>query len=207
MSSKYVVGTGVLLQWAAASWAEVQPELHLHLVDVGQGADYGFDLDPLEGVLPADASAFVAWGPQFLNFRRLELMGELKRRGFRMPPLICKGALVPGSVKIAENAAIGAGAIVGVQCEIGYNAVVGAGAHIGVGTCIEHSAWLAPGVFVGSASRVGAHATLGMGLLVHDGVHIGKQCVLQKPGPVVANVPAKTFHLASFADPVVVYGS
>lgn len=207
MPCKYVVGLGPELDWALAAWAEVAPTLTLHKLVLHQDTSYAFDLSVLDGMLTDGATAFVAMGPQFLNFRRFELMGIVKSLGFKMPPLVCPGAVVTATAKLGENSFIGAGALVGVGAEIGFNCVVGAGAHIGAGTKIGHSAWLAPGVLVGSACTVGAHATLDMGVLVPDGLHVGKQCVLQKPGRLVADVAAKTFHLASFADPVVVYGS
>ena len=152
-------------------------------------------------------TAFVALGPQFLNFRRFELMGLVKAMGFKMPPLVCRGAVVAASAQVGENSWIGAGALVGADAQLGFNCVLGAGAQVGAGSRIGHSVWLAPGVLVGTACTVGAHATLDMGVLVANGVQIGKQCVLQKPGRVAADVPAKRFHLASFTEPVVVYGS
>ncbi len=206
MPCKYVVGAGPELDWALAAWAEVEPTCTLHRLMLRQDASYAFDLSALDGMAQG-ATAFVAMGPQFLNFRRFELMGIVKSLGFKMPPLVCPGAVVAATAKLGENSCIGAGALVGVGAEIGFNCVVGAGAHIGAGAKIGHSAWLAPGVLVGSACTVGAHATLEMGVLVPDGLHVGKQCVLQKPGRLAADVAAKTFHLASFADPVVMYGS
>lgn len=207
MPCKYVVGLGPELDWALAAWAEVEPTSTLHRLVLRQDASYAFDLSALDGMAADGATAFVAMGPQFLNFRRFELMGIVKALGFKMPPLVCRGAVVAASAKLGENSYIGAGALVGARAEMGFNCVVGAGAHIGAGAKIGNSAWLAPGVLVGSACTVGAHATLEMGVLVPDGLQVGKQCVLQKPGRLATDVAAKTFHLASFANPVVVYGS
>jgi len=196
-----------MLDWALAAWAEVDPTLTLHKLALQQDASYAFDLSALCNMSLDGATAFVAMGPQFLNFQRFELMGVVKSLGFKMPPLVCPGAVVAATAKLGENCSIGAGALIGVGADIGFNCVVGAGAHIGAGTRIGHSAWFSPGVLVGSACTIGAHATLDMGVLVPDGMHVGKQCVLEKPGRLTADVKAKIFHLVSFADPVVVYGS
>jgi UDP-3-O-[3-hydroxymyristoyl] glucosamine N-acyltransferase len=207
MPCKYVIGVGPMLDWALLAWAEVAPALELRKITLQQDHSYAFDLSVLEALRPEEGTAFVAMDHQFLNFRRFELMGLVKAKGFKMPPLVCRGAVVAATAKLGENSCIGAGALVGVGAEIGFNCVVGAGAQIGAGAKIGHSVWLAPGVLVGSACTVGAHTTLEMGVLVPDGLQVGKQCVLQKPGRLAADVAAKTFHLASFTDPVVVYGS
>ena len=51
-SKKYVIGTGALLQWAMASWAEVACDEQLHAVDVGQDTDYRFNLRDLAELSP-----------------------------------------------------------------------------------------------------------------------------------------------------------
>lgn len=207
MPCKYVVGAGPELDWALAAWAEVEPTLVLHRIALQQDASYAFDLSVLDDIPLDDATAFVALGHQFLNFRRFELMALVKSLGFKMPPLVCPGAMVAATAKLGENSFIGAGALVGVGADIGFNCVVGAGAQVGAGTKLGSSVWLAAGVLLGTGCSVGAHAILDMGMLVSDGVQLGKQCVLQKPGRVAADVAAKTFHLASFASSVMVWGS
>jgi carbonic anhydrase/acetyltransferase-like protein (isoleucine patch superfamily) len=206
LSCKYVVGAGPELDWAMAAWAAVEPTVALHKITLQQDASYAFDMSVLDEMSVKGATAFVALGSQFLNFRRFELMGLVKSMGFKMPALVCPGAVIVASARIGENSFIGPGALVGVDAEIGFNCVVGAGANIGASTKLGNSAWLASGVVVGTACRIGAHATVGMGVLVRDGVQIGKHCVLDKPGAVVSDVVAKTFHLTSFVDPVVVLG-
>ncbi|WP_295954376.1 DapH/DapD/GlmU-related protein [Rhodoferax sp.] len=198
---------GSMLDWALSAWAELAPELELRKIVLSQDKSHAFDLSELQALQSEDGTAFVAMGHQFLNYRRFELMGMLKAMGFKMPPLVCCGAVVAASARVGENSFIGSGALVGVDADIGFNCVVGAGANIGASTKIGNSAWLAPGVLVGATSSIGAHTIVGMGVLVRDGVQIGKQCVLEKHGPVATDVVAKTFHLASFADPVVIFGS
>jgi UDP-3-O-[3-hydroxymyristoyl] glucosamine N-acyltransferase len=204
---KYVVGAGPELDWAMAAWAEVDPTIELRRVALQQDPSYAFDMSVLDEMSLDGSTAFAALGAQFLNFRRFELMAQVKSMGFKMPPLVCRGAVVAASAKLGENSFIGAGALVGVGADIGFNCVVGAGAQIGAGTKLGPSVWLAPGVLLGPGCSVGPHAILDMGVMVSDGVQVGKQCVLQKPGRVAADVAAKTFHLASFASPVMVWGS
>lgn len=191
--TKYIVGNGHLLEWALAAWAEVEPGTTLHAIDVGQDSDYRFDLQALDRISAQGATAFAPWNSQFLNFRRLELMGELKARGFRMPPLVCRTATVAANVRIGENSMVGAGAVVEAGCQIGINCRIGALASIGPASRLGNSAWLADGVRVGATARIEANAILGWGVIVQDGVTIGRQCVLDVEGRRALDMPAKTF--------------
>lgn len=206
-SKKYVIGTGSLLQWAMASWAEVAGDESLHAIDVGQEADYRFELRDLAELSPQDATAFVAWGPQFLNFRRLELMGELKARGFKMPALVCRGAVVAASATLGENCAVGAAAVLGALCKVGFNSYIGAAAVIGNGATLGSSVWLADGVQIGSSARVGNNATIGYGVTVENSVAIGRQCILDIPGRYNTALADKVFITAAFPSGVLVINS
>lgn len=205
-SEKYVLGHGAELQWALAAWAEVEPETKLHPIEVGQDTDYRFNLDSLACIDHANtnATAFVIWGPQFLNFRRLELMGEIKGRGLKMPPLICRGAYVAAGVTVGENCSIGAGTVIGAGSKIAFNSVIGAGCILGAGVQIASSAWIADGVQVGSQARIGANATLGRGVILDDGLSIGRQAVLDLPGIQTKSIPEKTFVNSAFPQKVIV---
>ena len=197
MNCKYVVGSGALLEWAMHSWAEAEPQLELIALEVRQDAQHFFDVDIFDNLRsPAEATAFVAWSEQFLNFRRLELMGLFKARGYRMPALRCRSAIIASNATIAENASVGAGAIVGAGCRIGMNAHIGQGAMLGLGVQIGNCAWVADGVQMGAAAKLGAHSTLGMGVVVAGGVAIGRQSIVDKPGRVTESVADKTYRLA-----------
>jgi hypothetical protein len=195
---KYLIGTGVLLEWAMASWREVEPDTVLHPIDIGQDRDYRFDLSTLLDVRADAATAFVAWGPQFLNFRRLELMSELKSRGFKMPSLICKGALLASGVSVGENCVIGAGSIIGSGCKIGFNSVIGAGCILGPATQVASSAWISDGVQIGMQARIGANATIGSGVTLANEIGIGKQSVVDRPGRYSSSFLDKSFLIPAF---------
>lgn len=192
------------VQWALLAWQEAAPQTEYRLVELSQDGAYKFDLSQLDGLSRDDCTAFVAQSAQFLNFRRYELMAELKSRGFSMPPLIEKGAIVAASAKISENTWIGAGAILGQAANIGFNTVIGAGANIGAGAKVGNSVWIEAGVLVGPNAKIGAHTTLGQGLIVAEGVEVEKQVILDKPGKITANVSIRTFIHESFDEPIVI---
>jgi UDP-3-O-[3-hydroxymyristoyl] glucosamine N-acyltransferase len=195
-----------MLDWAMAAWREVAPGLELVPLAMATGADPAEVEALLAGHDLAGATAFVTADARHLNFSRLERMTLYRLRGLPMPPLLCRGAIVSDSAKIGENSWIGPGAVVGQGCRIGYNTVVGAGARIGHGSSIGNSCWFEDGVVVGRAVRIGAHVTLGGGVAVANNVEIGKLCVVDEPCRIDADIAAKTFIHAAYAQPMVIVG-
>lgn len=207
MSCKFVIGTGAALDWAMSAWREAAPELALVALEMNTYADPAEVESLLAGRDLAGATAFVTCDALHLNFARLERMGLFRMRGLRMPPLLCRGAIVSDNAKIGENSYVGPGAIVGQGCTVGFNSVIGAGSLVGHGSSIGNSCWIEDGVVVGRAARVGAHVTLGGGVVIDNGVEIGKLCVIDQPGRIDRDVAAKTFLHASHAHPMVIVGA
>jgi len=203
-SLKYVIGAGLLLDKALANWHDADATQALVRVEIGQKPDYGFDLSALDAVTPETGTAFVAWGPQFLNFRRLELMGLLKERGLKMPPLLCTGAVVSPQATIGENTVVGAGSTVAATARIGFNCVIGEGCRIGFGSRVDASVWMGDDVQVGMQARVGSNSVLGNRTSVAQSATVGRFCVLDSSTPPLPKVAPKTFYMAGFRDPVVI---
>ena len=205
MPCKHVVGTGALLDWAVAAWREAAPALEIRPVRLDQDRLHAFDLRVLDDLANGDGTtAFAACDPQFLNFRRFELMGELKARGFSMPALVCPGAIVAATAVVGENAVIGAGAIVGHGCHVGFNAFIGAGANLGSASRIGSSAWIEAGVLVGRDVKIGANTTIGHGVIVADALTIGKLCIIDRPGKLTHGVAPRTFIHDGFDHPIII---
>lgn len=206
---KLIIGSGDRMQWAMTAWKELEPELDIRAVDVGQDAHYRFDIQSLIKSLDSldsahQLTAFVAWGSQFLNFRRLELMGEIKSRGIKMPPFISRSAILAPDVVIGENCSVGAGTIIGPGCKIGFNTVIGAGCLLSADVQIASSVWIADGVQIGSACRIGSHATLGQGVIVREGISIGRQSSLEVSGLWSTYLPDKTLVSPRFSGAVTI---
>lgn len=194
---KVILGQTPWLEMAAEDWLLAQPGLTLNLVEVVLDRSYGFDLSKLADLDPATSSGFVAWGPKFLNFQRLELMGELKKLGLKMPPLVHPSAQVSPSARLQENAWVQAQAVIGPQVMIGLNAHVGIGARMAAFSSLGKHAWLGQDVRVGVKVKVEAHAVLGDGVVVADGVNIGRQACIETPGLISVDWPDKAFRLRS----------
>ena len=190
-----------------AAWREAAPGLELVALAMATHADPAEVAALLAGRDLAGATAFVTFDAQHLNFARLERMGLFRVHGLRMPPLVCRGAILSDSVKIGENSYVGPGAIVGQGCAVGYNSVIGAGARVGHGSSIGNACWIEDGVVVGREARIGAHVTLGGGVVIGNGVEIGKLCVIDRPGRIDHDVAARTFLHAGHAHPIVIVGA
>lgn len=194
-ADKVILGQSPWLETAAEDWVLSEPGISLRLVNVVMDRDYAFDLIALEEFNPSFSTAFVAWGPRFLNFQRLELMGEFKKRGFRMPALIHPSAVVSPSATIQENVWIQAHSVVGPQAKVGLNVHVGAGARLGAYGQLGNHAWVGQDVRIGTSTRVEAHAILGDGIVVADAVRIGRQARIEIAGVIEEDCPDKSFRL------------
>lgn len=193
---KVILGQSPWLEMAVEDWLQVQPGLAIRSVEVVLDRSHGFDLSSvLDGLDPATTTGFVAWGPKFLNFQRLELMGELKKRGFKMPALVHPSAQVSPSATCQENAWIQAQAVVGPQVTIGMNAHVGLGARLGAHSALGNHAWLDQDARIGARARVEANAVVGEGVEVAEGVRIGRQACIETAGRISADWPDKAFRL------------
>lgn len=206
MPCKYVVGNGIDLERALATWRALAPDVELRPVELAARAGQAALQAALDVLDVRDATAFVAADAYFLNFHRLELMSIVRGRGIPMPALVEPGAVVGAGVRILDNTWVGAGAVIQSGCRIGFNVVIGAGAIVGANVEVGQSAFIDAGVTVGHGARIGSKATLGIGVSVGHGVEVGAMSVIDRPGRIDADVAAKTFLHASHARPIVILG-
>jgi NDP-sugar pyrophosphorylase family protein len=203
---KFIFGNGETLNWALASWSEIEPDSNFHPIEIEQNSDFQFKTEKLHSLNLSnkEVTAFITWGPQLLNFRRLELMGLIKALGFKMPPLICRHAIISSNVSIAENCVIGAGTIIGQGCIIGYNSVIGSGCVIGRDSRISSSVWINDGVLIAPKVIIDSNSIIGYGVILEEGVHIERQVMLDQPGRYTKSISSRTFLMSKFPHPVTV---
>lgn len=205
LKSKLVVGAGDFLDIAFHAWKARAPDIDVQRHEVAQDRSHNFDLSFLDGHSPTETSMFVAFDNRFLNFKRLELMGAIKGRGFRMEPYIGAAALVGSGARVGENSFIADGAVVGDQAHLHHNIWLGPRAVVGYAAQIGHSVWVEAAVVVGARARIGAHSILGGGVSIADQVQVGKMCVLGLPGHYAEDIPAKAFYRRPFAGPIRIF--
>ena len=197
MRSKLVVGMEPWLSLAMESWEECDSSLQLLRHELSIDQEHKFDFSFLENIDSTSTTGFVAWGSAFLNFQRAEIMGELKKKGFKMPPLISPSALVSKSVRVMENAWIQSRATIEPQAVVGFNAVICSGARVGVSSIISKNVWIGDDARIGPMVKIGSNVTLGSCVRVNDGVVVGRQAYIEPPTVIGSNWPDNGFRFIS----------
>lgn len=195
MPSKIVLGTDPWLSMAMEDWRLVEPFADLIPIEIKLDKNYLFELPSLEEFESEGVTGFVAWGPEFLNFQRLELYGELKKRGFKLPPLIHPSAQVSPSAKIQENVWLNALSQLGPRSQIEFNCCVCLGAAIGSDVIIKKNTWIGQYSKVKNAAIVGSHTLLGDGVTVNSNISIGRQVRIESSLIIEMNVSDKNFQI------------
>ncbi|MFA6030775.1 MAG: acetyltransferase [Elusimicrobiota bacterium] len=178
-------------------FTDADPSLHGRLIDSLPvlGSDAAIDALPRRRTSLVNGLG-VAQG---LALRRRVFL-ELRKRGFRFPPVSAPSACVARTAELGEGSQILTRAVVHPGARIGDNAVVNTGAVIEHDVSIGDHAFIAPGavlcggVVVGEGSFVGAGAVVCPGVVIGAGARIGAGGVLLRdaaPGRTMIGVPAR----------------
>jgi serine acetyltransferase len=195
MPSKIILGIDPWLSMAMDDWRLVEPSTELIPFEIKLDKNYLFKLPALDEYLFNDVTGFVAWGPEFLNFQRLELVGEFKKLGFKMPPLIHPTAMISSSAIIQENVWVHAFSYVGPNATIEFNSCVSIAAIIGNNASIQRNSWIGQTVNIQHGAHIGANTILGNGVKVLSKVHVGRQVRIEFPCTIETDLPDKSFHI------------
>lgn len=204
MSDKALVVTGLspFIASALAIARECEPEREISVLELKVRNRLEFDTSALAALDPALQEVFVALDYRAVNFSRLELMSQLKARGFSLARLVSPRAFVAPGQKLGENTIVHMGTMMSCDVRVGYNAVIGSRATIEIGVKIGNSAYLAPGTMIEAQASIGDSTTIGEGVTVASGVKVGKQCEILIPGIYREDIPDKTFYALGYAGPV-----
>jgi UDP-3-O-[3-hydroxymyristoyl] glucosamine N-acyltransferase len=195
MFSKIILGAEPWLSMAIEDWQLIEPGSKLIPIEIKLNKNFVFDVSQLDEYHAGEATGFVAWGPDFLNFQRLELVGQLKKKGFKMPALIHPSAQVSASAKCQENVWVQALSYVGPNTFLEFNSCISVGTKIGSSVSIQKSVWLGQSSIIKSGATVGAHSALGDGVQVLNNINIGRQVRIDSACVVDKDVPEKTFRI------------
>jgi hypothetical protein len=163
------------LSFAVTGWTLTAPSLVIVPVEVSLSKNYSFNYGLVDTYNPLNASAFVAWDDDFENFQRLELMGFLKARGFKLPPLIETNCQLGKNVDIKENCWIQPNCVIADNVSVGMNVFLGMNSRVGLKTVIGNNTWIGQNVIVGSNVKISSHVSLASRMLISDNISIGKQ--------------------------------
>jgi acetyltransferase-like isoleucine patch superfamily enzyme len=192
-SKKYIIGKGDLLEHAISDWKDLDTGDILIGVEISLKEGRIFDLSSLYRLSPDNATAFIAWGSDFMNFQRLELFMELKKLGFKLPPLISQNSHVSRNVKLSENVYLNSGVQISEGVTIGMNTVIMSNVVIDSNVEIGNSCFIDSGVIFKERVRVAEHCIIGPSTLLSELVSIEKFCFIDTASKISSDISMNSY--------------
>ena len=205
MTFKYIIGCGDVLDYVCDLWGELEPLSQQVRIDLKQDDAYQFDYSFLKNLDKNNSTAFIAIDDQFLNQRRLELMGAIKSLGFKLPTLVAKNTLISRDVKFGENCLVGPGSIIQNSVKIGFNTFICSGSFIGSKSSIGNSVFIGNKVNIGLNCDVKNFVTIKNFSTVSDGVTIGKNGFITANSLIKNNIHDNEFLENNFSGVIKIY--
>ncbi len=131
---------------------------------------------------------------------RSKIFEKIKSKGYKIPNIICNGAILDSSVEIGEGNIIMPGTIIEPFVKIGNNNVFWSGSHICHDAIIEGHCFFAAESVVGGRTKVGESTFIGFNSTVIHDLQIGANDIIgagsfvnksTKPNSKYYGVPAK----------------
>lgn len=123
---------------------------------------------------------------------RKKMYEIIKSKGFFLPNIIHRGAMIESSVEMGEGNLIFAGASIGSNAKIGDDCIINTGAVVSHDCVIESHAKISPGAILAGNVYVGENSLIGMGVTVYIGVKIGKNVIISNGQNIFSDVPDNT---------------
>ena len=118
------------------------------------------------------------------NTLRSNLFTNLKAKGFNLPKILHKSAVISNGVSIGEGSVIFPGVVINKDAQIGNNVIIATSASIDHETIIEDDVLISAGVTIGAYSKIKSGALIALGAKIVSGITIGNN-VLVGAGAVV----------------------
>lgn len=192
MSMQLVVGAGSALDSACAN-ADTMGIFYSR-IELSSADGHNFDLSPLIVHIPAETKVFIALDSRAVNYARLQLIAEVRLRGYRTFNLISPSATIgvnavlKGNVYIGPGCHIGDDCMLGVGCWLERQVIVGTGARLGASSTLGH------GVRLGAATSIGIGSSLGEWAITRSGTEVGRHCEWLLPTLLPERLPDKSFY-------------
>ena len=145
------------------------------------------NFDYLDSLDPATFDVAVGIGD---NKKRIRLIEDLLQRGWDLPAIVHKRAIVSFTAKIGSGTVVFAAAVVNPECDLAEGCIVNTAATIDHECALGRGVHLSPGVHLAGRVRVGECAWLGIGSCVIQCVEVGPHCIVGAGAAVVRDLPA-----------------
>ena len=145
--------------------------------------------DFAERYAPDDIQVFVAVGD---NDTRANLLEEVRRFGFRTPPLIHPTSVVSPSAEIGDATAVLANAVIGANARTGRGCIVNTAATIDHDNVLENMVQICPGVRSAGTVHFLSRSFVGTGAILTPGIIVGRRAKVAAGAVVISDVPDET---------------
>jgi acetyltransferase-like isoleucine patch superfamily enzyme len=177
-SIKYIIGKKDLIESITSEWLQLETGDLLVPIEIEFKQNAGFDFIKIHQLSAVNNTAFIAWGGELMNFQRLELFMELKKKGFKLPPLICRNSFIAKGVEIGENTFIGSFAKVLNTSVIGFNSYIMSNVIVESNVKVGNSCFIESGSILKNGSTLGDHIVIKTPTFINESVSIGTHCYL-----------------------------
>ena len=124
--------------------------------------------------------------------RRLEVLQDAERMGYRLLNAIHPRAYISPSVRMAGGNHVKASAVVDTGTLVGKGCIIDNGAIVPHHNIIGDGCHISPGVSMGSSIRLEARVLLGIGSSVATGVDIGEDAIVTPGSSITTPVASRT---------------
>ena len=109
----------------------------------------------------------IGFGKNTNNNIRVKIFNDLKLKGFEIPNLISKFAIVRSETSIGKGVLVQAGTVLDTKCTIGNNVALGFNVLVGHNSVISDHTFISGGVTLNGGVLVGEGSFLGMGSILY----------------------------------------
>lgn len=147
-----------------------------------EGAAHGYHImtysEMLRTVTPGSADLFVALSAKRLSERRLEVMADLRSRGYALSRYVSSRAFIAPDAHLGDNVFVFEMNCIQSQVVIEDGVVLWSGNHVGHQTRIGRGTFLTSHVVVAGATTIGERCYLGINCAIRDQISVGAMTVV-----------------------------
>jgi len=129
--------------------------------------------------------SFVAIGN---NKFRMDLIEELKEKGFKIPILIHPFTAISGNVQIDIGTVIMGGAVINTNSVIGKGCIINTSSSIDHDCAIQDGVHISPGAHIGGSTHIGEQSWFCIGSSAANNINVGNNVIVASGATVINDI-------------------